>query len=229
MQERHAVAASFRDKTEAERAVLALASEGVRDHDIRVLLPPGAHAREFKRDTGVESRTVGGEGILDRLAELFQGGATQLSDFGLSDQDQRRLEDNAKRGAFVVAVRCDGMCPNIHVVLARYGVTEFVGFQPESGRGQQTRMEYPYETGQREQRWTEQPRPSGESEQRWANYTFRTGDEGGQSRSDYPYRTGESGQPQAEYPYRSRGGEQRQDYPFRTGESSSDSFEERQR
>jgi len=213
MQERHAIAATFRDKVEAEQAVLALASQGVRDQNIRVLLPPGEHAGQFKRETGVESRTVGGEGILDRLAELFHGGATQLSDFGLSDQERQRLEDYAKKGEYVVAVRCDGMCPNIHATLARYGASESFGVEPETREGQQRRSEYSHRTS--------------ESEQRGSDYPFRTG-EGQQPRTDYPFRTGEGERPRSDHPSRTGESDQRRsDYPFHGSGASDEYTEER--
>jgi hypothetical protein len=116
----HAIAAEFRDKSDAVNAVRELEARGVSDKDIRVLLPPGASAGQFKGETGAQPHVIGGGGILDQLSNLFGGGMSGLSDLGFNDRERHVLEDVAKRGHYVVAVKCDGQCPNIHPLLSKY-------------------------------------------------------------------------------------------------------------
>jgi hypothetical protein len=67
---------------------------------------------------------VSGGSVLDQLGNLFRGAAAGLSDLGFSDQEQNAVQDSAGNGNYVLAVKCDGMCPNVHPILARYNGRE---------------------------------------------------------------------------------------------------------
>ncbi|TAK31313.1 MAG: hypothetical protein EPO21_17600 [Chloroflexota bacterium] len=120
MQERHAVAATFTDRKATEDCIREMEAQGIKDDAICVLLPRGVSAEEFKSTTGVEREAAGG-GLLDRLASLVGRGADCLSDFGIAGEEQDYLKDCRDRGEYVVAVKCDGMCANIHPIVSRYG------------------------------------------------------------------------------------------------------------
>ena len=157
MQERHAIAATFQNRQDAESCMRDLEAQGVPDKDIRVLLPSGSSSDQFTRDTGTESRVVTGGSILDQLSNAFQGGASGLGDLGFTDQEQKALEDSARRGEYVVAVKCDGVCQDADTSLYRWsgrrttpealGTTEG-GRERGHGRERPLREQQPPEYGE---------------------------------------------------------------------------------
>ena len=120
MQNKHALAYAFPNRIDAQNCVLALEEEGIRDTDICALMPSTAIFAQGP-PTLLEFEEATGGSILDPLTRVCAPGVKGLCELGLSQRDVSLLEECARRGEYVLAVKCDGTCPNVRPILTRYG------------------------------------------------------------------------------------------------------------